>query len=128
MDESWHSIWLISYKALKASNVRLDSVKGRAYLPLQRVMAIIALEGKILANRFQYARNMQRLLGYIASTLAATLHFRLHTRPLQNWFIQAFNCEIHPQWKKASIPRVMFYSLNWWTELPHLLEQVRLRA
>ncbi|XP_053159106.1 uncharacterized protein LOC128347882 [Hemicordylus capensis] len=66
------------------------------------------------------ARDVQRMLGLMASTTATLLTARLHMRLLQRWFLDAFWVSRDHNSKVLRIPAQVRSTLTWWMNIRNL--------
>ncbi|XP_067317679.1 nuclear migration protein nudC-like isoform X2 [Anolis sagrei] len=94
----------------------LDSVAQRAFLLADRFANLRELVLQAMHSPFVTARQVQVLLGHMASTMAVTPHARLRMRPLQVWFVSVFNPIMDSPSVQLILPVDVRQSLRCWKD------------
>nr|XP_060627676.1 mediator of RNA polymerase II transcription subunit 19 isoform X1 [Anolis sagrei ordinatus] len=107
---------LIPSQRIQFIGALLDSTTERAYLPEDRFANLQGLVRQAAHAPFITARQVQTLLGHMASATAVIPYARLRMRPLQSWFISVYNPIIDSQEIQLSIPETIRKSLRCWED------------
>lgn len=115
--------WLINYnksnlhpsQTTEYLGLVLDSKKGRAFLPTDKI--------KTLQNRIQVLQQNNRVplrtamqtLGTMVASFPAIPYAQFHTRTLQQWILKLQRKDRQNLDRKAVIPTAVKLSLDWWS-------------
>ncbi|XP_067317662.1 CREB-regulated transcription coactivator 3-like isoform X2 [Anolis sagrei] len=111
---NWEKSNLIPSRRMQFIGALLDSEAQKAYLPDDRFSKLQDLILQTTRQDVVRARQIQVLLGHMASTTAVTPHARLHSRPLQSWFLSVFDPLLHRPTMRLSLPVQLRNQLLWW--------------
>lgn len=115
---------LIPFQSVQFIGTLLDSVVGKALLPVDRPSKIALMVHQVKSQPTSSAQAIQRLLGHMVATTAMLRFAKYHMRLLQLWFLCHFSPHWHPQSQHLKLPSMVLDTLDWWSNVANITEGV----